>query len=407
VALSVVAAVALGLWFYLESRHRVSTDDAHVEGSVVIVSARVSGPVARVHVRDNQEVWAGNLLVELDPRDFEVRVQHAQAALAMTRAEERAARTEVPLTRESVANRVLQAGSTVRALRLAVDVARAEAEEARARLESRRAAILAARAETAVAESGLDRARVDLERASRLVKQGLIAVQEHDVAQFAHRAATATLEAGRRRLAQAEQEAEQVLAEVRRRELGVRQAERRAEEAEALLAEAETQRAQVPVKEATAGRAAASREQATAELAAAELDLEKTRVLAPVDGVVAKKSVEPGQLVQPGQPLLAVVPLEGLWVVANFKETQLARVRPGQRATIRIDTFPDRVFEGTVDSISAGTGSRFSLLPPENATGNWVKVVQRIPVKITLDGYRANPHVLRAGMSATVTVELR
>jgi len=136
------------------------------------------------------------------------------------------------------------------------------------------------------------------------------------------------------------------------------------------------------------------------------LQLAKTRVRASVSGVVSKKSVEVGQLVQPGQPLMALVPLRGIWVVANFKETQVARIRAGQRATIRVDTFPDRVFHGAVDSISAGTGARFSLLPPENASGNWVKVVQRIPVKIVLDRYDANPHLLRPGMSATVTVDL-
>jgi membrane fusion protein (multidrug efflux system) len=161
------------------------------------------------------------------------------------------------------------------------------------------------------------------------------------------------------------------------------------------------------MKEAGAGRAAASVEQARADVAAAELQLAKTRVVAPADGVVSKKTVEPGQLVQPGQPLLAVVPLHGIWVVANFKETQVGRIRPGQRVTVSVDTFPDRVFHGAVDSISAGTGARFSMLPPENATGNWVKVVQRVPVKVLLDGYRPNPHILRPGMSATVTVHLR
>jgi len=131
------------------------------------------------------------------------------------------------------------------------------------------------------------------------------------------------------------------------------------------------------------------------------------RIVAPLGGTIAKKTVEPGQMVQVGQPLLAIVPLESVWVVANFKETQVGRVRPGQAATILVDTFPDRVFRGRVDSISAGTGARFSLLPPENASGNWVKVVQRVPVKIVLDEYRANPHLLRAGMSATVTIDVR
>jgi membrane fusion protein (multidrug efflux system) len=289
---------------------------------------------------------------------------------------------------------------------VAVEVGRAQVAEARARLEGRRAAIAAARADAVAAEATLDRSRRERERTARLVAQGLISVQEHDTVQTAERTAAAVLEATRRRLAQAEREAEQAAAEERTRELGVEQAGRRAREAEALLSEAESQRAQVPMKEAGAGRATAAVEQARADLAAAELALGKTRVRAPADGVVAKKSVEAGQLVQAGQPLMAVVPLHGVWVVANFKETQVARLKAGQRVTVAVDTFADRVFNGTVESVSAGTGSRFSLLPAENATGNWVKVVQRVPVKILLDGYKANPHILRPGMSATVTVRV-
>ncbi|MBI3457731.1 MAG: HlyD family secretion protein [Candidatus Rokubacteria bacterium] len=406
-ALSLLAAAGYGVWLYVYSRNHVWTDDAGVEGSVVVISARVPGPVARVLVRDNEEVREGQVLLEIDPRDYEIRVEQASAALAMAVASERAAQTDVPLTRDTAASRIQQARAAVEAVHVAVEVARAQVAEARARLEARGAAVAAARADAAVAEATLDKARRDLERMARLVAQGLVSLQDHETAQTAERTAAAALEATRRRLVQAQREAEQAAAEVRTRELGVAQAQRRVKEAEGLLAEAESQRAQVPMKEAGAGRAAASVQQAQADLAAAQLQLAKTRVRAPVDGVVSKKTVELGQLVQPGQPLLAIVPLHGIWVVANFKETQLARVRPGQRATVKVDTFPGRVFQGTVESISAGTGARFSLLPPENATGNWVKVVQRIPVKILLDGYHVNPHVLRPGMSATVTIDLR
>jgi membrane fusion protein (multidrug efflux system) len=406
-AVLVLLAAAAGGWYYVASRHRVTTDDAHIEGSVVVVSARVPGPVARVLARDNQEVREGELLVEIDTRDYEIRVQQARAALAMAEAAERAAVTEVPMTRETAASRIEQTRAAVEAARVAVEMGRAQVAETRARVEGRQAAVAAARADAAVAEASLDKARRDLERMARLAAQGLVSTQEHDAAQTADRAAAATLEAARRRLAQAEREAEQAAAEVRTRELAADQAERRAREARAHLAEAQSNRAQVPMKEAGAGRAAASVEQARADVAAAELQLAKTRVVAPADGVVSKKTVEPGQLVQPGQPLLAVVPLHGIWVVANFKETQVGRIRPGQRVTVSVDTFPDRVFHGAVDSISAGTGARFSMLPPENATGNWVKVVQRVPVKVLLDGYRPNPHILRPGMSATVTVHLR
>ncbi len=407
IGLAVAAAVAYGTWAWVASRHRVSTEDAYVEGAVVAISARVPGPVARVHVRDNERVQVGQLLIEIDPRDFEIRVAQARATLAMAVADARGAHSEVPLARESTQSRVQQARATLAASRVAVDVSRAEADEARARAQSRRAAVAAAHAEVGLAESTADRTQLDLDRASRLVSGGLIAQQEHDAARAAHRAAVATLEAAHRRLAQAERDAEAAEVETHRRTLSVQQAERRVEEAEAQVADAQSQQTQVPVKEAAAGRAGASVEQAQAELAAAELQLTKTRIVAPAAGLVAKKTVESGQMVQVGQPLLAIVPLEGVWVVANLKETQMGRVRAGQPATIRVDTFPDRVFRGRVESISAGTGARFSLLPPENASGNWVKVVQRVPVKIVLEDYQANPHLLRAGMSAVVTIDVR
>jgi len=164
----------------------------------------------------------------------------------------------------------------------------------------------------------------------------------------------------------------------------------------------------VSVKMAELARAEALLRSAQADLAVAELNLEHCVVRAPIDGVISKRSVEVGQIVQPGQPLLALVPLNDVWVIANFKETQLTRIRPGQRAEVRVDSFPGVAFVGTVNSISAGTGSRFSLLPPENATGNWVKVVQRVPVKILLEAKAdGNPQALRAGMSAVVTVRLK
>jgi membrane fusion protein, multidrug efflux system len=407
VALAVLGGIGYGVWWYLGTRHRVSTEDASIEGSVVIVSARVPGPVAKVLVRDNEEVHADQVVVEIDPRDYEIRVQQAKAALAMAVASERAAQTDVPMTRATSANRIEQMDAALEAARVAVEMGRAQVAEARARLEGRLAAVGAARADAAVAETTVDKARRDHERLARLAAQGLVSQQDHETAEIGERAARAALDATRRRLAQAEREAEQAAAEVRTRELTADHAQRRTREAAALLSEAESQKAQVPMKEAGAGRAGAEVQQGQADLAAAELQLAKSRVRAPVDGIVSKKTVEPGQLVQPGQPLLAIVPLHGVWVVANFKETQVGRIRPGQRATVVVDTFPDRLLHGTVDSISAGTGSRFSLLPPENATGNWVKVVQRVPVKILLDGYKPNPHVLRPGMSATVTIDVR
>jgi membrane fusion protein (multidrug efflux system) len=179
-------------------------------------------------------------------------------------------------------------------------------------------------------------------------------------------------------------------------------------EALAALARADSQRHTIPVKEAEVLRAEARLRETRADLALAELQLSYTDVLAPVDGMVAKKSVELGQVVQMGQPLMAIVPLHAVWIVANFKETQLSRVRPGQTAWVDVDTFPGKSLNGVVESISPGTGSRFSLLPPENATGNWVKVVQRVPVKIRLNLKEiGNPQPLRAGMSVAVTIKVK
>jgi membrane fusion protein (multidrug efflux system) len=221
-------------------------------------------------------------------------------------------------------------------------------------------------------------------------------------------AAEAALEASRRRLGAIEKEVQQTEAEVASRVLAIEQSRQRVAEVRGTLGRAESQQQTVSVKIAELARAEALLRSAQADLSVTELNLEHTVVRAPSDGVVSKRSVEVGQIVQPGQPLLALVPLADVWVIANFKETQLTKIRPGQRAEVRIDSFPDTTFVGAVNSISAGTGSRFSLLPPENATGNWVKVVQRVPVKILLDGKTiGNPQPLRAGMSATVTVRLK
>jgi len=266
----------------------------------------------------------------------------------------------------------------------------------------------AMKAEMTASQSAQRKAVRDLERMQLLMKNDYVSRREHDDALAALETADANLEAATLRLAQTEKEVQQVQAELASRVLAIEQARQRVAEVRGTLSKAEGQQGQVSVKTAEVARAEAVLRAAQADLATAELNVEYSVVRAPTDGVVSKRSVEIGQVVQPGQPLLALVPLQDVWVVANFKETQLTRIRPGQKAEVRVDSFPGSVFVGTVNSISAGTGSRFSLLPPENATGNWVKVVQRVPVKIQLDGKTAgNPQPLRTGMSAVVTVRLR
>jgi membrane fusion protein, multidrug efflux system len=406
----VVALVAIGwgAWAWHKSTIEVSTDDAYVEGMISPVSAKVSGHVVELLVADNQAVRAGEILLKVDPRDYEAKRDQARAAVGVAEASVRAARAEVPLTRDTTRSQVDEVRAALEGSRVGVRASESAVDESRARLDSRRAAAAAMKAEVAAAQSAQRKAARDLERMKLLMKNDYVSRREHDDAVAALETADANLEAVQLRLAQTEKEVQQFQAELASRTLATEQARQRVSEVRGTLAKAEGQQAQVSVKTAEVARAEAVLRAAQADLATAELNVEHSIVRAPTDGVVSKRSVEVGQVVQPGQPLLALVPLQDVWVIANFKETQLTRIRPGQKAEIKVDSFPGTLFVGTVNSLSAGTGSRFSLLPPENATGNWVKVVQRVPVKITLDGKTVgNPHALRAGMSAVVTVRLR
>jgi membrane fusion protein, multidrug efflux system len=392
-------------WY--ESRSWVSTDDAYVEGSITAISAKVPGHVVELLVQDNQAVKKGDLLLRIDPRDYQVRRDQAASAVATAQASLRAARSEIPLARDDTAAQIDQARAALEAAGVAVRSAEAAVEEARARLDARLAAADAMRAEVAGADSAARQAGRERERMERLVKGGFVAQRDFDTADSAMETANATLDATRRRQLQAEREVQQAEAELRSKRLAIDQAQQRVAEARAALARSESGRHQIAIKDAASSRAEAQLKEALADLAQAELQLVYTEVRAPLNGIVSKRTVELGQIVQTGQPLLAVVPLHEVWVVANFKETQLARVHPGQRAAITVDGLPGTKFVGTVHSISAGTGARFSLLPPENATGNWVKVVQRIPVKILLDDREiGNPQPLRAGMSVTASIEI-
>jgi membrane fusion protein (multidrug efflux system) len=411
IALAGLVAIGIlgwGGWAWYKSSLEVATDDAYVEGTISPVSAKVAGHIVELKVNDNQAVRANDVLLRVDPRDFEAKRDQARAAVAVAEANVRAARAELPLARETTRSQVDEVRAALEGTRVGVRSSESAVDETRARLESKRAAAAASRADVAAAESNMRKAKRDLDRMAQLMKNDYVSRREHDDAIAALENAEAALEASRRRLGAIEKEVQQSEAEVASRVLGTEQARSRVAELRGTLSKAESQQGTVSVKQAELARAEALLKSAQADLAVAELNLEHAIVRAPIDGVVAKRSVEVGQIVQPGQPLLALVPLRDVWVIANFKETQLTKIRPGQKAEVRVDTFSGTVFTGTVDSISAGTGSRFSLLPPENATGNWVKVVQRVPVKILLDGKSVgNPQPLRAGMSAYVVVKTR
>jgi membrane fusion protein (multidrug efflux system) len=360
-ALSFVLVVS---WAWYHYSGRVSTDDAQIDAHVNPVAPRVGGTVLAVLVADNQQVEKGTLLVRIDPRDYQVALARAEADLAENEASARAARTTVPLTSTTAGSQETAADSD---------------------LAGTAARLVAAEAQLREAQSRERQTAKDLERFRPLLEKDEISKQQFDAASTAADSARASREA-------AEAAAE-----------GARKA---IEAARARLTQARTGREQVDIVSARAASAAAKVGMSAAALEQAKLNLSYTEVKAPVGGVVSRKSVEVGQVVQPGQPLLAIVPLEDAWVTANFKESQLKGIRPGQRVEVAVDAY-GRTYRGRVDSIAAATGSRFSLLPPENAAGNYVKVVQRIPVKIVLDPGQDPEHLLRPGLSVVPTVFTR
>jgi membrane fusion protein (multidrug efflux system) len=413
VVLAVLLVLAVGgagvygvtLWQYW-GRH-VSTDDAFVEAHVSPVSARIRGTVVEVLARDNQPVAAGQPLVRLDPRDLEVKVEQARAAVATARTRLRTASAGVPMTDESTRSQVALAEATAAKEMLGIDSARRALDERKSRLLARRAAMQAAQAEVAARGADFEKARLDRGRMQELLKRDLVARQEFDHADIALKTSEAALEAARQRLEGARAEVAQAEHEVATQEVVVAQAARVHEVSQAALRDARSRRGEVGIRSGEAASAEAQMAEARAALREAELNLEYATVTAPVAGRVTRRTVEVGQTVQPGQPLLAVVDVANVWVVANYKETQLTHVRPGQPATISVDTHPGLVLRARVDSIQSGTGSRFSLLPPENASGNFVKVVQRIPVKLVLEPGQNGHALLVPGMSVVPVIRLR
>jgi len=419
-ALVLVAAVVFGLRYWAYARTHETTDDAFIDGQVVQVSPKVSGYVAKVYVSDNQPVNEGDLIAELDARDYEARLEAARAALAAGEAREREAQAGVSLTRATSSAGVQQASSSVRQARAGVETARAAAAAERSKISQAGAGVATAQAnaaqaqaQVAAAEAEANRAAADVQRYQELFAKDEVSRQRLDQAIAAAQTANANLEAARRRVAAAEAQ----VAEARSAEAAQAEQARRAAtqiggaqagvgEALGRLAQAGAGQQQVAVSQAQAETAGASIEQLRAAVTQAELELSYTKIYAPAAGRITRKAVEEGALVQPGQPLMAVVSGD-VWVTANFKETQLGDIRPGQTVEVTVDAYPGRVFKAHVDSIQMGTGARFSLIPAENATGNYVKVVQRVPVKIVFEPNQLDPnHPLAPGMSVTPEVKV-
>lgn len=385
----VVLLILVGGYFWLHGRNRESTDDAQVDGHIAPVSSKVSGSVLQVLVEPNQHVKTGQTLVRLDPRDYQAKVDQARAALAAAVAQANAAKAAVPLTRATTSS-----GTSGAAARVAAAQAQFEQTQIAAR-QAATSGIAAAQAEVTRAEANSRKAQADLDRMRPLAAKEEISRQQFDTFVAAAQVAAAQLRSAQEQLNFARQGAERAGAEAQA-------AQARVLQARASLQESRAGQQQVQVSAAQSESANAAIAQARANLAAAELNLSYCDIVAPMDGVVTQKSVEPGQMLQPGQGLMTVVPLSDVWVTANFKETQLANVHPGQRAEIKIDMYGKRI-PGRVHSIAGTTGARSSLLPPENATGNFVKVVQRIPVKIVLDSLPGGI-VLRPGMNVDATI---
>src|SRR6516162_1339539 len=384
-----VLLIGIGVWLWV-TRGQESTDDAQTEAHVIQIAARVGGTVQDVPVKDNQSVAAGATLVQIDPRDYEIAVQRATAELADAEASAKAAQSNVAVTSTSATSNVTAATGGVSQSRAAIEEAERGVEGARGQLEAARSAVRQA-------EANSTKATRDVERLKGLLAKDEVSQQQFDAATATAEAQRASVDAAKGGVAAAE--AGLRAAQSRRMQAHVAE-----EQAQAALRSAQTAPQQISVIKARAAAAEAHAQQLRAELAQAQLNLQYATVKAPVKGMVSRKTAEPGQIVQPGQPLMALIPLEEIWVVANFKETQLQNMRPGQRATVKVDAIGGREFKGTVDSIAGATGARFSLLPPENATGNYVKIVQRVPVKILLDPGQDPEHLLRPGLSATPTV---
>jgi membrane fusion protein (multidrug efflux system) len=357
-----------------------STDDAQIDGYIYPVNSRIPGYVTSVTIDDNQHVEAGTVLVQLDPKDYEVAVANAKAALANDQASAAALSTNVPLTSVNTSSQLSGAEADVENGKAAIIAAKHSFEAAQAALRE--------------AEANDRKAQHDVNRYKPLAEKDEIPQQRYTQAVDTQKASAAAVEAARASASAAEQ--------------AIAQAQAKLEQTQAQLRYAQTAPQQISVHRARSQAAAAETQRAAAALEQAQLNLQYATIVAPVSGIVGQRSVQPGQHVSPGQQLMTIVPLDSqnIWVTANFKETQLAYVRPGQPAKISVDAY-GRVYDGHILNFAGASGARYSLLPPENATGNYVKVVQRVPVKIVFETGQDHEHLLRPGMSVVPSVRIK
>jgi membrane fusion protein (multidrug efflux system) len=383
VFLVAILALLLVGWFWWESRHWENTDDAQVDGHIYPISARVSGHVVKVNYDDGQVVHQGDVLVVLDPTDYQVALERAKADFADSQANAQAAEYGVPVS---------SVGSTEQIRSAQADLQNAEAGLAAAQKQA-----VAVQAQIVEAQANAKKLNADVERYQQLLGKREISQQQFDSAVAAATGANATVESRQASLLAAQAQ--------------VQQAQSRITQAHAEVRNAQVTPKQVAATQAKAKSAGAQVERYKAALDQAQLNLQYATITAPVDGIVGRRSVNVGQNVQTGQDLMSIVPLRDIWVTANFKETQLTHMGPSQPVKIKVDTYGGRSWNGHVTSIGGATGAKYSLLPPENATGNYVKVVQRIPVRIDFENNNSpdfnKDGALRPGMSVEPDVKVR
>ncbi|WP_375514460.1 HlyD family secretion protein [uncultured Nostoc sp.] len=417
-----ITAGGFGYHYWQYASTHQETDNATVVGNIHQVSSRIPGTVSQVLVNDNQLVQPGQLLVKLDPRDYESKVQQAAAALENARGQAQAAQANIALTSQTTTGKTSQAQGDVSGAVAAISTAQAAVQEAQAGIPAAQAevrlaqaGIPAAQAQVAQTNANLENAQADYNRYNQLYKTGAIARQQLDTAKAAYDVATAQKNAAIQGVEQAQAKLASARVGVAKAQSQLAQAQENVTNAQAKLAASKggLQQATAGGQDTTVKRsqyeaAKAAIAQSEASLKDAQLQLSYANVTAPSAGRVGRKNVEIGNRVQSGTPLMAIVDNE-YWVVANFKETQLEKMRPGEPVEIKLDTFPHHTFTGRVDSVSPASGAQFALLPPDNATGNFTKVVQRIPVKVVFDqksiqGYESR---ITPGMSAEVAVEVK
>src|SRR6202789_850762 len=391
---AIVAVLLLLLVAWYVFTGRVTTDDAQVDCHITTMAPQVPGYVVNLLINDNTPVKEGDLLVQIDPREYEAEVAQAKANLEFAEAQANSAEIQIGLTRETTTH-----GTSGAAHQKESDAA--DYISSQTQLEqSATANLQVAEANVAARRATNERAQSDLKRYTPLLSTDDVSKYQFDAVDAAASVAKSELVAAEQQLAAAKQ-----AVEIARASAHSAEAKFQRSQSQLLLTKAQEQ--QIPIAEATYKSALATSERAKATLQQAELNLAYTHIIAPITGQVTQKSVDLGQYVSPGELLFTIVPLDQVYVTANFKETQLANVAPGQRVRIRVDTYRHQEFEGVVDSLAGAAGSRQALLPPQNATGNFIKVVQRIPVKILVKPNKNPNFVLRPGMNVEATIYTR